>query len=117
MDGTVALLRSTDLSIATPTHDLNVTATVPTAGETAGGSITASPLGGVVWLTSATGASCVTPSAGQLLAGTAFPRAASRGPTSWMPFATFDRALYATTNEPSNGATRIIAVRPPTNCE
>jgi hypothetical protein len=107
MAGTSVLYRSAGLALVPWPRSVAPFPAVPRYGSEQIMGLSATWLGGTLWLQSDSGISCVVLSTGKFLAGIAF---GSSGSTPWIPFASLDGLLYATDTY------GIIAVRPPPVC-
>jgi hypothetical protein len=108
MAGTAGLYRSEGLALVVPGPLAQ--SPVPRYGDDVTMGLEATLLGGTLWLQSATGISCLVPSTGTFLAGTAFQSDIETGDQSWAPFAAWDGLVYALSAE------GIVVVRPAAAC-
>lgn len=117
MEGTSALFRASGKRLVlTPGYQGTRFPPIPRNGASQTMGIWAARLGGNVWLTSQSGASCVDPATGRFRAGTAFVIQKNGIYLGWWPFATWHGLLYGYRQVPPVNATEVIAVRPASAC-
>ncbi len=114
MAGGTDLYSSTGLDPVAP-PEVKAFSAVPRYGGEQIQGFSMSYLGAVVWMQSASGVSCLSPSTGSFRAGIAFSTT-TNGSQAWSPFATWDGLVYAVAGIFTGPSHAVVAVRPPATC-